>query len=232
MSRVEKVLAYARKHADVLETEMTWFRSEGYGAYWVGEDPAAKGRIKARAISALEFFRQYAGADSLWTKRALDTYDNNGDSEESGARALGDLLREWADQVDAGVTDIVGARAWTEAAVVSTDLMAQVQHLNADRHTHPAAPIVLCGAALEIALRALADARNVPMPDKPGMNRLATVLRSADVLSAQEVKDLDSLAGIRNLAAHGDVDALSRERAGLMEQQTNMMLRRLADLHP
>jgi hypothetical protein len=38
------------------------------------------------------------------------------------------------------------------------------------------------------------------------------------------------MSGIRNLAAHGEFDDLSRERAGLMEQQVNMFLRRLSDL--
>ena len=32
------------------------------------------------------------------------------------------------------------------------------------------------------------------------------------------------------IAAHGDFDTLSRERAGLMEQQVNQFLRRLADV--
>ena len=40
-----------------------------------------------------------------------------------------------------------------------------------------------------------------------------------------------SVRGLRNLAANGDFDSLSHERAGLMEQQTNILLRRLADLH-
>ncbi len=39
------------------------------------------------------------------------------------------------------------------------------------------------------------------------------------------------MGALRNSAAHGDFDNLSPERAGLMEQQTNILLRRLADLH-
>ena len=46
----------------------------------------------------------------------------------------------------------------------------------------------------------------------------------------QDVKDLEAGGGVRDQAAHGHFDNLSRERAGLMEQQRNILLRRLADL--
>jgi hypothetical protein len=45
----------------------------------------------------------------------------------------------------------------------------------------------------------------------------------------QDVKDLEQMGGIRNMAAHGQFGDLSRERAGLLQQQVNMFLRRLAD---
>ena len=35
------------------------------------------------------------------------------------------------------------------------------------------------------------------------------------------------MAGVRNAAAHGDFEELSRERSGLLEQQVNLFLRRL-----
>jgi hypothetical protein len=63
------------------------------------------------------------------------------------------------------------------------------------------------------------------------LNTLTGVLRRVDLITVQDVKDLEQCAGLRNSAAHGDFDSLSHERAGLMEQQTNILLRRLADLH-
>jgi hypothetical protein len=38
------------------------------------------------------------------------------------------------------------------------------------------------------------------------------------------------MAGVRNAAAHGDFEELSRERSGLLEQQVNLFLRRLETL--
>jgi hypothetical protein len=40
------------------------------------------------------------------------------------------------------------------------------------------------------------------------------------------MKDVTAMAGLRNEAAHGE-DSLSRERAGMMEQQVNHFLTRL-----
>jgi hypothetical protein len=234
MQQQQDVLAYARQQADELEKDMTWHQSQhGYGGYWQAPDKSIAPRIAARAVAALEFFRQYAGEDSFWTQRAMLVYQNHGDNQslETGARAVGDLLRAWADQVEAGIVEIAGSRAWAEIGIVSTDVMSQVRRLLEDRAAHPAAAIVLCGAALEIALRAVVQARSLTPPERPTLNTLTGVLRQAGLLTVQDVKDLEQCAGLRNSAAHGDFNSLSHERAGLMEQQTNILLRRLADLH-
>lgn len=233
MRKMENVLDYARRQADELEKDMVWRPSDGgYGGYWQAADRSVAPRIQARAVGALEFFRQYAGGDSFWTGRALAVYDSHGDGEsmESGARALGDLLRAWVDQVEAGIVEVFGAQAWAEIGVVSTDVMSQVRRLLEDRGTHPAAPIVLCGTALEIALRAVMQARNLTLEERPSLGAFARLLRRANLITVQDIKDLEQCAGLRNLAAHGEFDGLSHERAGLMEQQTNILLRRLANL--
>lgn len=234
MRQIENVLTYARKQAVELQRDMEWKRSEhgGAGGWWAATDPTLAPRIAARAAAALEFFRQYAGADSFWTDRANSVYQSKGDnqSSESGARAIGDLLLAWAEQVEAGVVEIVGSRGWSEVELASTDLMMQVRRLLEDRNVHPAAPIVLCGAALEIALRGAAEAFGVVVTERPTLSALTTALRQAALLTKQDVKDLEQCGGVRNLAAHGDFTDLSPERAGLMEQQTNLLLRRIADL--
>ena len=145
MRRIEDVLAYARKQATELQLDMDWIKHDGAArGYWAANDQTLAPRIAARAAAALEFFRQYAGADSFWTGRANDVYRSKGDNQsaESGARAISDLLLAWADQVEAGVVEIVGSRGWSEVEVASTDLMIQVRRLLEDRGSHPAAPIV------------------------------------------------------------------------------------------
>ena len=98
--------------------------------------------------------------------------------------------------------------------------------LNEDKDVNPAAPIVLAGAALEIALRSAVEELGLELPAKQSISTYSR----CRMLSRQDVKDVEQMGGLRNAAAHGDFDALSRERAGLMEQQVNQFLRRLADL--
>jgi hypothetical protein len=227
---VEAVLNYARQLAAELEEDMVWVPGEVSGGWWKATEPTLTTRIAARAAAALEFLRQYSGPESFWTLRARTAYDNNHQSPESGARALSDLLLAWARQVEAGIVDVAGSQAWAEVGIVSTDIMSQVRRLLEDRKTHPAASMVLCGAALEIALRAVAEAGDLELAGRPSMAAYGRLLRSAKMITAQDMKDLDQCAGLRNAAAHGDFDTLSPERAGLMEQQTNLLLRRLADL--
>jgi uncharacterized protein YutE (UPF0331/DUF86 family) len=108
--------------------------------------------------------------------------------------------------------------------------MGQVRRLLEDKDTTPAAPMVLCGAALETAMRAVISARQLELTERPSLSAYTRLLRKHELSSKQEAKDFEQVAGLRNQAAHGEFDTLTRERAGLMEQQTNLLLRTLADL--
>ncbi len=233
MPTTEEVLLWARRHAEALETDMHWVPSEGgYGGYWRADRRELTGAIHARAASALDFLDRYAGSESQWSIRAQRVFDNHGDrqSMESGARALADVLRGWAEQVEAGITVPRTVEAQGARAVAATDLMQQVRALNEDTSVHPAAPIVLAGAALEVALRSAVDEVGLVLNERPSISAYARGLRADGLLTAQDVKDVGQMGGIRNAAAHGNFEELSRERSGLLEQQVNLFLRRLSDL--
>lgn len=233
VSDQQRVLTYARHLAAELKLDMNWIAGEYGGGYWEPRGNT-EGIIHGRAVAALEFFREYAGAESSWCVRAVHIWESKGDNKSMGTGAyyLGVLLSAWADQVDAGITEIAGARARIEVGAVSTEVMVQVRRLIEDRKAHPAAAIVLCGAALETALRATAEARSLSLPEnqRPSLSSYSQLLRSAGLFSGQDVKDVAQCGGLRNAAAHGHFDDLSGERAGLMEQQTNLLLRKLSDL--
>lgn len=199
--------------------------------FWKGADHEATERIRARATAALAFLERFAGPDSHWSQAARNVFENNGDhqSMESGARAVGDVISEWNRAVSSGQAQPRLVESISVRSVASTDLLEQVRLLNADENVIPAAPIVLAGAALEIALRSAVEELSLTPPTKPGISAYARVLRSADVLTKQDMKDVEQMAGLRNQAAHGEHEALSRERAGLMEQQVNLCLRRLEE---
>ena len=232
MESTEQIVQWAQRHAVDLTLDMTWVpKGQLYGEYWQASSPQSKSVIRARAASALAFLERFTGPDSRWARAAHEVFNNNGEQQsmESGARAIGDIINEWiagvrSGQVKPRIAEALGARA-----VASTDLMGQVRALNADQNVTPAAPIVLAGAALEIALRSAVDELRLSVSGQPGITAYARELRSADVLGKQEMKDVEQMAGVRNQAAHGEHDKLSPERAGLMEQQVNIFLKILEE---
>lgn len=142
------------------------------------------------------------------------------------------VLLDWVTFVETGMAATLPyeARSRVDAA---SDLMEQVQRLLDDKTVHFAAPIVLAGAALEALLRSLVATRPVAkVVGKPGITTYATALASAGALSKQDVKDLTAWAGLRNDAAHGDFEGLSRERAGNMADGVNLFMQKYAPATP
>ena len=227
MEAIEEILTWAEGHAEDLTKEMVWHA--GPLGYWQAEDAKAKGRIRARATVALDFLERFAGADSRWAESAHDVFNSHGENQsmESGARAVGNVLEEWIRMVRSGQLKPRLVESFSVSSASSTDLLEQVQALNSDTTVVPAAPIVLAGAALEIALRSAVEELGLTVPARPSIDAYAQELRRADVLNRQDLKDVTQMAGLRNAAAHGEHDLLSRERAGLMEQQVNLFLNRL-----
>ena len=223
---VEKILNWADEHAEELTKGLVWQLGTGSRGYWLVVDPQAEGKIRARVAAALDFLERFAGPDSRWAASAREAVNRHG-YVGNGARAVSNLLEEWIRMVRVGQVSPRLTEAFSVRAVSSTDLLEQVRALNADNAVAPAAPIVLAGAALEIALRSAIDELGVEVTDRPGIDAYAKALRRADVLNKQDAKDITQMAGLRNEAAHGQHELLSRERAGLMEQQVNLFLERL-----
>jgi hypothetical protein len=206
--------------------------SDGYGDYWTFRSENLKSAGIARAAAALDFLNKYAGRGSEWFTRAKIAWESKGDGESvaAGAHAVAEILELWADDVARGFSHIPVIDASGVRSVASTDLMEQVRMLVRDRSVHPAAPIVLAGAALETALRGAVEQLELAVTGSPGIDAYSKALRAAEVISKQDKKDIDQVGGLRNSAAHGRFDELSIERAGLMEQQVNLLLAALSQL--
>lgn len=222
---VEEVLVWADEHVEELTHELYWDTDlyDGSGE-WAAE-PEARSRIRARVISALIFLDQFTGTRSRWSEAACDVVGKM--SPENAARAVGDVIDEWTRVVRSGQVKPKLVESFSARAASSTDLLEQVRALNEDKDIIPAAPIVLAGAALEVALRSAVDELDIPVSGRPSINTYAQALRQADVLNKQHIKDFISMAGLRNDAAHGNHGELSRQGARLMEQQLDIFLDRL-----
>jgi hypothetical protein len=178
-------------------------------------------------LAAVEFLRRYDGAESELYKGAkselaLAVLDH----PDSGVaqQLIADTLDTWATLAALGVVGTaatLGPRL--EAAI---DLMEQVQLLLSDRDVHPAAPVMLAGAALEAMLRGLWEATTEPLAGSPSLTSYAEALRKAEMLDRNEVKDIIAIAGTRNDAAHGDFERVTIDRARLMADQVNLFMAR------
>ena len=129
MTTVEEVLEWAEGHADALTQEMAWHPDSIRGGWWDAADLQAKARIRARATAALAFLEQFTGPDSGWSENAHKVFDSNGENQSmpSGARAVGDMLREWTNMVRSGQATPRLVEPFSARAASSTDLLEQVR---------------------------------------------------------------------------------------------------------
>jgi hypothetical protein len=173
-------------------------------------------------VGAIEFLRLKAGVRSEFYLRAADAVKRF--HVGAAAAVVAEALLAWVDFAERGIAEVpVEAQARVAAA---TDLMEQVEQLLQERRVHPAAPVMLAGAALEEMLRSMVDTAGAKPKGRAGISSYTNALREVGAISAQEVKDLASWAGMRNNAAHGDFGQIELPNARLMAQGINLFIQK------
>ena len=169
-----------------------------------------------------EFLRNYAGPKSEFLKRAEAAHGYPG----YVVTTLDSILKSFIEYLQAGLAMGVSPERQAQLDIVS-DLLGQANSLLQDQRYHPAAAAILIGACLEEFLRTWVEAESLSVgTPKPGIDAYSRALRSADLLSKQDVKDITSWAGVRNHAAHGEWDKASdRKRIRLMLEGVNLFMR-------
>jgi hypothetical protein len=94
MPTSQELVDRARDHASKLEQGMSYQQSQYPSkGYWTsGEGQGST--IQARAIAALDFLERFAGRDSQWAVRGHQVFDKKGQTMETNARSLAEVLRE------------------------------------------------------------------------------------------------------------------------------------------
>lgn len=177
----------------------------------------------AHATPVLEFLQRVAPG-THFAQSAGHLFEQDGHLSASVAiEGVADILDAWTRSTSESWAQALPfeVQARIEAA---NDLMEQVQQLLDDSKVHPAAPVVLAGAALEEFLRARIAAKGITPSGKPGINTYADALQADGDLSKQEKKDITAWAGLRNHAAHGDFDQFGRPEARIMVMAVNLFL--------
>lgn len=113
-------------------------------------------------------------------------------------------------------------RARVEAA---SDLLEQVDVLLSEPGIVPAVAVMLAGAALEEFLRSLYQKCSVPVVGDPTISKLTTALRSGGIIDKNDEKELTSLGGTRNEAAHGHFDKIRPEGAQVFRDRVSLFIR-------
>lgn len=186
-----------------------------------GNDPLSS---RGPYAQACEFLGTYSGEKSSFLKSALDvsTYEST-----ARARAISSVLLSFADYIEAGLKEEITPVRRAQIDIVN-DLLDQAYKLLEDNSVHGAAPAVLIGATLEEFLRTWVEKEVLSLGNmKQSLDSYAKVLREADLIDKQDLKDITAWAGIRNDAAHGHWEKVeSKEKISLVLQGINLFLRK------
>jgi hypothetical protein len=173
---------------------------------------------------ALEFLRTFAGVKSAFYEQAKKA---EGYSDEYRGKITSSILHSFAQYLESGLIEEITPERKAQLDVVS-DLLGQADTLLRDNKYHPAAAAVLIGATLEEFLRTWAESKGLSLGNKsPTIDSYGKLLREADLITKQDIKDLTAWGGIRNDAAHGIWDNVkSAEKISLMLQGVNLFMRK------
>lgn len=187
----------------------------------LGDHDGAK--LKGLKARAEDFLNTFGGKNNTFVKQIQSV---SGSATSYQIDVLGEVLDAFSAHLEDGLVAGISPRRQAELDVVS-DLLEQANILLSNAKVHPAAPAVLVGATLEEFLRTWIEEDGLTLGNKrPGIDAYAKVLREADLVNKQDVKDITAWAGIRNHAAHGDWDEVAdRSRIKLMLEGVNFFIR-------
>ena len=191
-----------------------------------GGDSEEGNLADAAKAQACEFLRTYSGPKSAFLKQAEAAQGYSG----YVVTTLDAILRSYVEYLTAGLATGNSPERRAQLDVVS-DYLGQAHSLLEDDSHHPAAAAMVIGASLEEFLRTWVEAETLSLGGtKPGIDAYAKCLRTAELITKQDVKDITSWAGIRNHAAHGDWSEVSdRSRIRLMLEGVNLFIRQKQD---
>lgn len=177
---------------------------------------------------AMEFLRVYAGERSAFLKH-LNQVSQTWDDDYIMQYVVSNL-EAFIRYVESGLLEGISIERKAQIDVVS-DFLDQANTLLSTKEVHPAAPTVIIGAALEEFLRNWIEEAGLALGGKkPSLDSYAKVLREADLITKQDVKDTTSWSGLRNHAAHGEWDEVSdRNRISIMLEGVNLFMRKYGE---
>ncbi len=111
---------------------------------------------------------------------------------------------------------------------IVSDLLDQANALLNNEKMHPAAPIIIIGSSLEEFLRIWVEEASLSLDSqKPSIKAYGNVLKEANLISKQDIRDITSWIALIYHAAVGDWDEFSdKSRVSLMLDGVNLFMRK------
>jgi hypothetical protein len=186
-----------------------------------GRESAGAGAL----AEAMEFLRVYAGEKSAFFKQ-LSTVNPHWIDERIMSNVVS-TLEAFIRYAQNDLLEGVSIERKAQIDVVS-DFLDQSNTLLNSKEVHPAAPTVIIGAALEEFLRNWIEEADLNLEGKkPSLDSYAKLLREADLITKQDIKDITSWSGLRNHAAHGEWDEVNdKTRISIMLEGVNLFMRK------
>jgi hypothetical protein len=186
---------------------------------------SSKARASSILAEASEFLRIYSGENSSFYKQIIkiDPFW----SDDSILGPVVDILLGFIRFVENGLSDKISFERRIKIDVVS-DYLFQAELLLNSKDIHPAIPCVIIGASLEqFLLNWIEESQLSKSDSKPSIDSYAKILREAEYISKQDIKDITSWAGLRNDAAHGKWENVNDiNRIKLMADGIGMFIRK------
>lgn len=172
-----------------------------------------------------QFLSTYSGPKNEFLL-AVKQYNPREYSSVAAASHIINILLSFLDYVKNGLHQGISIERKAQLDVVS-DFLGQAQILLESKEVHPASPAMLIGATLEEFLRTWIENENLSLKGKkPCLDSYIKTLREEEKITKQDVKDLNSWAGIRNHAAHGEWSEIEdKNRIRLMLEGINLFIR-------
>ena len=177
-------------------------------------------------LQAIDFTKTYAGSESSFHDKLLYFKIDYTDDQEGQAK-LREILNSFKSYIENNLLRSISVEREIQIETVS-DYLDQAGILLREKAVHPAAPAVIIGASLEEFLRNWLEEEGFnTLSIKMNLGAYSTELKSRELISKQDVKDITAWGGIRNDAAHGNWDMVEdRKKITLMLEGVNLFMRK------
>lgn len=197
--------------------------------YPTGEDRADE-KSNSFYLLSLQFVRNYIGKDTEfynsllnYTKRYSDIAFNKKMEASSVLSAVKDYLKL--------NLEIRKSQSYNVKIDIISDYLNQAVNLANDKKYHPAASAILLGASLEEFLKQLCEQKEIDITEiKKTIDPISQKLHKEKIITKQDFKDINSWAGLRNDATHGNFEEVNdRKRVLNAIEGVNLFMRKYSN---